>query len=115
MLIEKNMAPKTGDICAFRLTGGDEVIGKVVTYDPNSAITVARPIIVQMRMMGPQQAGIGFAPFMVAADEDLNITFPLDRLAMKPVKARDDIAAEYRRATTGLAIPSGPASSIIPG
>jgi hypothetical protein len=116
MLIEKNMAPKEGDVVALRLLTGEEVIGKAVSLTPTT-IALARPLILQMQMVGPQQAGLAFVPFMMAADEDQRVTFHLDRLAVAPIKVRQEIAAQYVRSTSGLAIPSGPAgpSSLIGG
>lgn len=103
MLIEKKLAE--GDIIAFRLVSGDELIGKLVKSDAQG-YHITKPIALQMQMVAPQQAGIGFAPFMVGADEDGPFCFPLEKMLTHPVKAREDIKASYVKATTGIEIPN---------
>jgi len=111
MLIEKNMAPKEGDIVAFRLVNGQEVIGRAVVITATS-ITLYRPLVLDVQMVSPQQAGLAFMPLMMAVDEETRITISLDRMVTNPVKARQDIAANYVRQTTGIAIPSGSAGLV---
>jgi hypothetical protein len=104
MLIENTALPQTGDIVAFRLATGEEVVAKLVS-ETETGVTIAKPVVLQMQMVGPQQAGIGLAPFMVAIDEDAKVTVQRSLMITRPVKARKEIANNYIKATTGLEIP----------
>lgn len=109
MLIEKK-AVSPNDIVVFRILTGEEIIGKVVSLNEANGgesreITVARPIVLQMQMVAPNQAGIAFAPFMVGAEEDGKYTFSYAKLLLKPMAARKDVANNYLKATTGLEMP----------
>lgn len=111
MIIEKKNTVATGDIIGFRVVTGEELIGKVVSVDDKS-VTVTRPVVIQMQMVAPNQAGIAFAPFMVTAEEDGQFTIAFDKMLTMPFKARRDIAANYYKATTGIDLPnSAPTAS----
>lgn len=102
MLIDKK--DLVGGVAALRLTTGEEIVGKVVEQTAH-AISVTKPVLLQMQMVSQTQAGIGFAPFMVGVDEDNVFVIPLDKLVVAPMRARKDIVANYTKATTGLQIP----------
>ena len=100
MLIEKKVA--VGDTISFRLITGEEIIAKLTDIN-ETAITVSKPIVAQMQMVGPNQAALAFGPFMMTADEEATkFTFRRDRLLSDPIKPRKDIAANYIQATTGI-------------
>lgn len=105
MLIPKiQQQVEIGDIAVFRLTSGEELIGKVTSHSAD-AITLTKPIVIQMQMVGPQQADVGIAPFMIGAEEDGNFTFPKTALTVVPIKARAEIVNTYLRATSPIEIP----------
>jgi hypothetical protein len=107
MLIEKKTIGPN-DTASFRLTTGEEIIAKVVALD-DASITVSKPIVVQMQMVSPNQAGLGFAPFMSTADEDTTrFRFERSRLLCDPIKPRSDITAQYVKMTSSLVVPSAP-------
>jgi hypothetical protein len=102
-----------GKIVAFRLGNGEEVVGKL-TVETTTTITLAKPIAVHLQMMQQGGAAISFAPFGLARDDDSDATFITGNLMTLPAQARDDIRANYLKATTGLDIPtSGQTSSIL--
>lgn len=109
MLIEnKNLE---GEIVGFTLVTGAEVVGRCVKDKVDemgvSCIRIAKPIGVQMQMMGPQQAGIGFVPVQVGADDDGECLFSYNAIAIMPRKVRAEIKANYVKMTSGLEIPKG--------
>ena len=113
MLIEKKPTVAVNDTISFRLTTGEEIIGKLTALEDN-AITVSKPIIAQMQMVAPNQAALAFAPFMATADEDMTrFRFERAHLVCDPIKPRKDISAQYVKMTTGLEIPAAGASSIL--
>ncbi len=108
MLIEKKEVVAANDVISFRLTTGDELMAKLVDSD-ESSITVSKPVVVQMRMISPTEAGLGFAPFMVSANEETaRFRFERSKLVTDPLKTRKDITAQYVQMTTGLAVPNAP-------
>jgi hypothetical protein len=107
MIIEKKPVLNNGDTISFRLTSGDEIIAKLISSDETS-ITISKPIVVQMQMVNPQQAGLAFAPFMATVDDGTTkFRFERSRLICDPVTPRQDIAAKYIQMTTGLEVPTG--------
>lgn len=101
MLIKNNL----DKIVSVRSSGGEEVIGRL-TEETADTITLAKPIMVHLQMT-PQGAAISFAPFCLARDEDADCTFYRSSLLLVPAPVRDDIRANYIKATTGLDIPTG--------
>lgn len=102
MLLERTYT--INDVVTLRLVTGEEIIAKLVEEDALT-IRVTKPVVVQVQMVGPQQAGLGFLPFMTTVDEDAKLTLPLDRLVVRPQKTRKDVAAQYIKMTTGLDVP----------
>jgi len=101
MLIQKPVS--MGDIVSIKLSNGDEIVGKFINQDTLSC-TISKPVIVAIQPVGPSQVTLGFMPFMVSSDEDTNVVLPLSAMLTKPIKARDDVANNYRRATSELEI-----------
>lgn len=112
MLIEKKehgLVPN--DIVVTRLVTGEELVGKLIeSYDAlkSDFLVLTKPVLLQMQMISAQQAGIGFAPFMVGVDEDGRFAIGTDKLLVQPMRARKELAANYTQATTGLTIPATP-------
>lgn len=102
MLIEKKLA--AGDVVSLRLVSGEELIAKLIEV-AGDEIKISKPVLVQVQMVAPQQAGIGFAPFMVSVDESTPMWLHTDRMLVRPMKARSDITAQYIKMTTGLDVP----------
>lgn len=103
MLIEKRLPLATGDIAALRLVSGEEVVGKI-TIITDATITITKPILVQIQMVSANQAGVGFAPYSAAADEDAKFIFSFANLAHYPLHAAEQIKANYIKATSSIEI-----------
>ena len=104
MLIEKKIA--ANDVVSFRILTGEEIIGKCIEIT-DKTITVSKPIVAQIQMVAPNQAGITFGPFMATADEETTkFTFHLDKLVANPIKPRDDIRKQYTKMTSGIEVVS---------
>lgn len=104
MLIQNNSVEN--EIVTLKLISGEEIIAKCVEAGAMH-VTIMRPVVIQMHQVGPNQAGIAFAPFMVSTDEDAKITIPNSAISAKPTKTRKDIAANYIKMTTGLDVATG--------
>lgn len=112
MLIQNNSNIKTGDVVCFKIVSGEEVIARVKTFDPLK-ITVAKPVTLQMQMVGPGQMGVGFAPFMVSADDTQEITFPRSAMVVEPIVASKQVMNGYTKATSNIEIaPAIPTASL---
>lgn len=107
MIIEKTSV-EVNDVVCFRLINGDEIIGKLHAQD-EASVTVTKPIVAQLAMVGPNEARLGFGPFMATIDEDkARLRFERTKLLTDPLKVRKDIGAQYMQMTTGLAVPASP-------
>lgn len=111
MLLQKTTT-KEGDIVSFKSTAGEEVLGKLVKSD-ETTITLAKPILVQLQMMQSGGAAISFAPFSLARDDASDFTFYKSAMLTTAEAARDDIRANYIKATTGLDVPTSAQASAI--
>ncbi len=110
MLTQSSLQDK---IVGFRTTGGQEIVGKL-TAEGSMTFTINRPISVELQMMREGGAAISFAPFSLSCDDNGSFTFYYSALLTTPSLVREDIRANYIKATTGLDIPSsGQASSIL--
>lgn len=108
MLIQPKLNIESNSVVTLRLVTGEEIVAKCVSYsegDDTGFISVKKPVVIQMQMVNPQQAGIGFAPFMVSVEEDTVFRFPNSKLTCKPMLTRPDLAANYIKMTTGLEVP----------
>jgi hypothetical protein len=111
MLTQKSH--KAGDIISFRVSSGEEIVGKFVA-ETAETIEIAKPIAIGIQMTGQGQAAIAFMPFMASVDDSGNMTFFRSNLVTVPARTRKDVEASYIQATTGLTIPTsgGPRSLI---
>lgn len=106
MLIEKKDVVAVNDVVCFRIINGEEIIGKLIEQDDTS-ITLSKPIVAQLAMVGPNEARLGFGPFMATLDEEkARVRFDRSKLITDPLKARKDVGTQYTQMTTGLAIPA---------
>lgn len=102
MIIEKKIT--TNDVVSFKILTGEEIIGKCVEITEKT-ITLSKPIIAQIQMVAPNQAGITFGPFMATADEDTaKFKFDLDKLIAYPIKPREDIRNQYIKMTSSIEV-----------
>ena len=93
MLIEQN--PEKGTIIAVKLITGEEIVGKLERLNATE-IVVAKPIAIGL---SPQ--GVGFAPFMVSASDDVSLTFRLEHVVTY-AQARDEIKNAYIQSTSNI-------------
>lgn len=105
MLIENNNLEN--QIVCFKLVSGEEVVAKCVK-ETSLDITITKPVVIQMQMVGPNQAGIGFVPFTVASEEDARLVITKAAISMMPSKARRDIASQYSKMTSNIELPTTP-------
>lgn len=107
MIIEKKETFKANDTVCFKLTTGEEIIARLISFD-DASITISKPVVVQMQMVSQTQAGLGFAPFMATADEETSrFRFERTKLLCDPIKPRSDIGIQYIKMTTGIEMPTG--------
>lgn len=111
MLLQNKSPTAAGEIVAIKISTGEEIVGRLVDTGDKPGVTISKPIIVQLQMVRPGEAAIGFQPFMLSRDDDGEYTFSDAAIVVGPSKARDDIRTNYLKATTGLEIPTG--SSLI--
>ena len=101
MLLSKGYA--TGEIIAFKLVNGDEIVAKVVETKPDgSGWVVHKPCTVM-----PSQQGLGLIQSLFSADINNNIELKSDHVMMHctTLKALED---HYLTTTTGISIGKGP-------
>ena len=93
MLIQQR--PEQGTIVAVKLTSGDEIVGKIERINATELV-VSKPIAI-----GISAQGVGFAPFMVSADDDISFTFNLAQV-ITYIEAREEIKNAYIQSTSGI-------------
>lgn len=96
---------KNGEIVTFKLATGEEIIGKFID-STKEEVKIKFPINIQIQMVNQNQAGIGFAPFMIGLIEGEPVSFVTSQLVTLPQPARKDVASEYTKATTGIEVPT---------
>jgi hypothetical protein len=118
MLIEKK-GTSLNDVVTFRITSGEEIIGKIVGYPVGDAgkscFKINKPIIVAMQMVSQSEATLKFFPFMAASGDDVTIEFYEHSIVTLPLKAKDDVAKGYLAATSSIAIPTAQQAGLILG
>jgi len=100
MLEEKEAVFEAGKIVAFRISTGDEIIGKVTSFDKYS-VTVKKPCTLTF---DPQTGNVGLMPASLLADPEKNISY--QRTAIVAIMApREDAATSYEAYATNLVLP----------
>jgi len=95
MLIETPY--KVGDNVSFKLTSGEEIIGRLEAEDAKG-YTVHKPMV-----LIAQQTGLGLAPFMFSVSA--NSKFVLQSNAVSCIaKTEEEISKQYVQSTTGIAL-----------
>jgi len=109
MLLEKQA--KVNDVVAVRLVSGEEIVGRL-TSTSDTAIVIAKPLVLGMRQMqnpksGEIETGMAFAPFMLSLAEEDGITLQASNIVTK-IKARQAISDSYIQQTSSIELPSSP-------
>jgi hypothetical protein len=95
MLLEKKYTEN--DIVSFKLSSGEEVIGKYIKDDMTSFV-IKHPL-----MLVASQKGIGMAPYMFTVDPSKEYTF--NKAAVLTHASTDkEIADQYLSQSSGIAI-----------
>lgn len=87
------------EVVTFKLTSGEEVIGKVVAIHED-ALELAEPLSV-----APNPQGMGLIPSMFTAEQDKNVMLNTNTVTMY-CETADQIRMKYIEATTGIATTS---------
>lgn len=93
MLIE--IPYKQGDIVSFKMTSGEEVIGRL-EEETDNYYELRKPMV----LIAGQQ-GLGLAPFMFSVSPDAKFRFKSNTISCV-AKTENDIAKQYTSQTTGI-------------
>lgn len=102
MLIQKPAS--LGDVVTFRISSGEEVIGKWVADNADS-IVIDKPISIALQMHSSGQPGLAFAPFMLSFDDSGKLAFYKANIVTAPVVTRKDVSMNYISATSSIVQP----------
>jgi hypothetical protein len=86
------------NIYTFKITSGEEIIGRVVSFD-DTHVEVMNPI-----MMAPTQQGLQMIPGMMSINADKSVFIQRGSVTIIGT-TRSDIESAYIQATTGLSVP----------
>jgi hypothetical protein len=93
MLIETPY--KVGDNVSFKLSSGEEIIGRLDSED-SKGYTVHKPMV-----LVAQQQGLGLAPFMFSVSPDAK--FILNTTSVSCIaKTESEISKQYTSQTSGI-------------
>jgi hypothetical protein len=104
MLKNKQTNYDVGDVMAFALDSGDEIVGEIVEIYDNE-IVLNRPFKVHLTERGP-----AWFPFSFVIDQDttVRVNIPIDKKhIISAYRCNEDSKVEYTRLTTGIEIVSG--------
>lgn len=109
MLIQKSAAsePNNGDIVTLKLLTGEEIIGKMSANTglfTDGYVVVDKPVVLQVSPT-PKGLAMAFTPVLFAGEENASLKVFKAQIAIGPVKARQEIAAQFIKSTTGLEVP----------
>jgi hypothetical protein len=93
-----NLLVKTDEVYTFKLTSGEELVGKVTALN-SEWITVSNPVSIAP---GPQ--GMGLVPAMFTADPDSKTQININNVTMYAI-TDESVKSRYIEATTGIRIP----------
>lgn len=103
MLLNLKKSTKPGDVVAFKLLTGLEIIGKLVSSN-DKGFVLDRPVVLQMAPGQGGQAHVTFGPFMIGCELENEYEIDYAKVLFPPVPAREDAAKQYLQATTGIAL-----------
>ena len=101
MLEEKEAVFETGKIVAFRITTGDEIVGKVTAFNKYS-VTIKKPCTLNF---DPTTGNVGLMPASLLADPEKDIVYQRTAIVATMVP-RADAAASYESYATTIAVPN---------
>jgi hypothetical protein len=93
-----NLLVKPDEVYTFKLTSGEEVVGKVTAVDAEW-ITVTNPVSIAP---GPQ--GMGLVPAMFTAAPASTTQININNVTMYAI-TDESVKSRYIEATTGIRIP----------
>jgi hypothetical protein len=111
MLIERKNNPTVGDIVTIKLLSGEEIVGKITERTIDS-VFLAKPVVINMTPVGPQQMGLTFLP-VLGSVSDAIIQVALAAMTIRPILTGDDVKRNYIQATTGLVTATPHETSIL--
>jgi hypothetical protein len=93
----QNSQYKNGDIVAFKLSNGEEIVAKLVDSDM-STYTLSKPVTI-----APSQQGLQFMQGFFTANQDKHVILYKSAVVMtaEPV---EEVQKSYTEATTGIAL-----------
>lgn len=93
----QNSQYKNGDIVAFKLSNGEEIVAKLVDSDM-STYTLGKPVTI-----APSQQGLQFMQGFFTANQDKQVILYKSAVVMtaEPV---EEVQKSYTEATTGIAL-----------
>lgn len=95
MLISKSTKVAVGDIVSFKLSNGDEIVGRV-TDDTGDCYVLSSPCLVV-----PSQQGIGLMQAMFSADPKSDVPVHKSHIMMS-APTLDKMQNHYIQTTTGI-------------
>ena len=89
-----------GDIVAFKLTNGEEIVAKIVENNVSDYV-ISKPVTI-----APSQNGLQFMQGFFTANQDKNVVLNKSTVVMTadPV---EEVQNSYTEATTGIALVKG--------
>jgi len=93
--LKVNSQYKTGEIVAFKLVNGDEIVAKIVETTPHGWV-LNRPCTVV-----PSQQGLGLMQSLFSADINKDIELRYEHVMMHSVTI-DALQGHYLQTTTGI-------------
>lgn len=85
-----------GDIVTFKLSTGEEIIGKLLIED-DKIISIERPLMLAMTSKGP-----AMAPVLMTVNPESTLTFSKNSVSILPVETDKEISNQYTLQTTGI-------------
>lgn len=100
MLVEKPF--KVGDVIAFRIITGDEIIGEVMDCTDHT-VSLKKPCTVGM---GPD-GKVGLTPGFILGHPDMPVIYQLGAI-IATMTPREDATLSYKTFATGIALAAKP-------
>ena len=102
MLIE-NTNIAAGEVVALKPLDGPDIIGRVaLDYKGTDEIALRKPVNAHVVQSPEGGLGLAFSPYSLCSKDDHIFRFSLDRLAVAPFLARDEVKKTYNEQTTSL-------------
>ena len=89
-----------GDIVAFKLNNGEEIVAKIVENSMSDYV-LSKPVTI-----APSQQGLQFMQGFFTANQDKNVMLNKSAVVMTATPV-EEVQKSYTEATTGIAIAKG--------